>query len=238
MNRRRFLMLGSSGLAAAALPEVLGCSREPAPGPRFVLPERVDLAMAMSRAQASGRPLLILVGSAEIEPALYRGDVFGTLLAQGSDEVMADLALCDLICASSDQVARVIPATAAAVNPWIVFVEPDGAAPRVGSFPPPVASIPGPSATEVRTAAKAVEDRIREWIAPYARSNADRTALAEAAKARLRTASPPGARWARNLGCGIEYEQMTPEEEVQRSLCGAGSIGYAPERFLHFYTQP
>lgn len=287
MNRRRFLLLGSSGLAAAALPEMLGCS-DPGPiVPEQLPPPSADVAAALARARAIGKPLLILVVPKERKYASSRGDLYACLLDSESDETMADLALCEVICAGVDDVARALPEASTAVQVAFVLVPTGGATSRIRTetFPLRHPSLGLPTEEQVRAAGEVAAVKLHRLIAPDAsaiatlaetnRSTldaarrravedasreparcdaalADRAApflldrslelgtrnaacvtLADAARARLREVSPPGARWARDRGCGIEFEG----ERAGYAVCGTGNVSNSVKRFLHFYAQ-
>lgn len=62
--------------------------------------------------------------------------------------------------------------------------------------------------------------------------------LAQAARERLRRATPAGARWARYTGCGSRFEREDGSLEPRKSLggCGLGNIPRLGYRFLSFMT--
>jgi hypothetical protein len=57
--------------------------------------------------------------------------------------------------------------------------------------------------------------------------------LADAAAARITGAAPPGAKWAKTGGCGVEVEG----EEAPAVACGMGYVPEISRRFLWLYTK-
>ena len=92
VDRRGFLTLWGVGVAGVALPAWMAFELR-TPGAK----ER--LAAARARAKAAGRPLLVILFPEDEAERWTVGEAWGQLLHYGSDEVMSDLALCELACA-------------------------------------------------------------------------------------------------------------------------------------------
>jgi len=76
-------------------------------GGALVFGKRGDLRVAWSAARASGRPLLVVLIPSD--PARYNraGERWGAILNSGSQAVLADLALCVVVCAKLREVHEV-----------------------------------------------------------------------------------------------------------------------------------
>jgi hypothetical protein len=88
MDRRSFLTL--SGAAASA--SALGLASA-----RGLHAAESDLDAALERARAHGKPLLVALVPDYAPAALQRGQFWGQVFSVGSDELLADLCLCELV---------------------------------------------------------------------------------------------------------------------------------------------
>lgn len=107
MNRRRFLALSGHTTLALFVPPLLACD------PASLPPDHVK--RAIDRARIAGKPLLVLVCPRASETSMWGGHVGNAngqdcalLLAHGSDEALADLLLCEVICARVSRVAELV----------------------------------------------------------------------------------------------------------------------------------
>jgi len=80
------------------------------------------VSAAYRRAQRAGRPLLCLVVPEDDGAKWTRGSAFGELLNHGSDEDLAPLALCEVVCARMAPLRRLVPA-AGRGEPLMVLVD-------------------------------------------------------------------------------------------------------------------
>jgi hypothetical protein len=103
LDRRGFLTLWGVGLAGISLPAWMAVELA-APG------RKASLEQALERAARGGRPLLVLLFPADAGERMSIGEAWGQLVRFGSDQALADLALCDLACAELSLVRQVRPA--------------------------------------------------------------------------------------------------------------------------------
>jgi hypothetical protein len=142
MNRRdlnRILMIGTAlaGGWPAWLRRAFGADSGPAcqapAGPEGELRWRRIVAAAYRRAQQAGKPLLAFVVPALDEETAggydnlwLRGRGFGELLTHGNDEVLATLALAEVVCAPMSALRALAPDLGG--EPLMVLIEATGAA--------------------------------------------------------------------------------------------------------------
>ncbi|HET6204847.1 MAG TPA: hypothetical protein VFI25_18820 [Planctomycetota bacterium] len=129
MDRRTVLKIATSGAAFPFLPSWLvrgffqrGSGEPPGDGPgvrRLVGPLDVHWHHARKR----GKPLLLLLVPRRPDERADRGLLFGGLLNHGTDEAMADLALCEVVCASADAVRSQFKDARFEGEPLMVLVE-------------------------------------------------------------------------------------------------------------------
>ena len=86
--------------------------------------ELAALSDAYRRAQRTGRPLLVLVIPAQQEARWDRAQALGELLNHGGDDVLADLALAEVACATMATLRTLVP-QAGTGEPLMVLVEPE-----------------------------------------------------------------------------------------------------------------
>lgn len=103
LERRRFLSLSLAGVAgAAALPGWLASAFGGQGQGGDAAPDAATrLGRAFDEARRRGRPLLVLLVPEDGIQRAHAGMAWGQLLTHGSDELLADLALCDIVCADA-----------------------------------------------------------------------------------------------------------------------------------------
>lgn len=107
---RRDLLKGSAGFALFPW-VVLGD-----------VPEARRFEEAYQRASKAGRPLVVVVIPEEQLDRIRNGVVMGVFLDLGSDEDLAPLAIADLVCARTREIATSIPAVTQSVDPFLFVV--------------------------------------------------------------------------------------------------------------------
>lgn len=107
MQRRTFLKWTAAGTAAAGAPAWLA-NREGDPGVELVWTagEAGNVLEAFTHGTRTGRPVLVLLAS---EGDWRWGSIWGQTLNHGGSEVMADLCMCAVVCASREQVEAALP---------------------------------------------------------------------------------------------------------------------------------
>jgi hypothetical protein len=151
LARRQFLFLGAGGVFGTALTASIGaalggCSSCGAPpGPR---PALADCAAALAYARSIGKPLLVLVIPARREDGWeslwLRQNTFGELLNHGGDELLADLALCELACAGMAELRALLPQAAPSGEALMVLVETSSGSSRCTAIDPELPVVPDP----------------------------------------------------------------------------------------------
>jgi len=201
-DRRRLLRLSATSLAAAGLAPWLASAFGQAPKPRPGKASKPDgepedprdsprgraLADAWTAAQARGRPLLVLVVPRSLARQ-QRGRDLGAFLLLASDEALADLALCEIACATLAEFRAVLPEveTRFEAEPLALLVDPDGGrAEPVREWFPPLPKDPHARPADWRTQTDDPIEEYRRRAAGMAREfhaviAADRDALARRA---------------------------------------------------------
>jgi hypothetical protein len=181
---------------------------------------------AWARARALGRPLVVLVIPADPDLRWEHGRAFGHLLQYGSEDALARIAGCELVCAETAQ-ARMALAGVPGV--------PDGECAAL-------------VVAQGRAAALNADLTVpSHWGDAYERGVRDRIARLESALVpllddaarddprRYQDAVPPGAAWATDTGCGIRIDG---EKDLSAMLaCGMGSIPVVAQRFLYYLVR-
>ena len=140
MRRRDFLGSAAAAAVVATWPRFLAraFADEACPPDSSVLPLAV-LGAAWKRAQAGGKPLLILVIPDDDAEKWARGHAWGELLNHGTPEQIAPLALAEVACAKMSDLRQLVPA-AGAGEPLAILVDTDRVPARVerleASLPP------------------------------------------------------------------------------------------------------
>jgi len=132
MDRRTFLRWSAAGAAAAAFSTWLAaCGSEeraregPAVDAENPLADGVSrrLADAWRAARRAGRPLLVLVDPRDEEGAPDGGEILGAAINNATDVLLADLAVCEVVCTNTADLALAVPEAAALGTPYLFLVE-------------------------------------------------------------------------------------------------------------------
>lgn len=131
LERRRFLSLSLAGAAGAAtLPVWLAKGfGDPGPGQGGgALGAAERLARGFDEAHRAGQPLLVLLVPEDAAARYQAGNAWGQLLTHASDEALADLAVCVVVCAPEALVREVLGSRATLPDDLgrAVLVETDG----------------------------------------------------------------------------------------------------------------
>ncbi|HKB15403.1 MAG TPA: hypothetical protein VKF62_05025, partial [Planctomycetota bacterium] len=128
MNRRDALKIAGAGTAGFVFPGEVDRWLL-----RFGVPSPPggegsgELEAALKRAGEMGKPLLVLVIPSKDEEKWERGRLFGGLLNWTGNEPLADLALCEVACASVDALRDRLRLEGVSGEPLAVLVETSGA---------------------------------------------------------------------------------------------------------------
>jgi hypothetical protein len=131
LKRRAFLGAAAAGAAVAAswpawLRSAFAQDQDDLADPLGTL------SRGFRGAQRSGKPLLVLVVPATDEHKWQRGQAFGEVLNHGGQQVMVELAMCEVICAPMSAVRQLAPQTPAApAEPLMILIETDAVPARV-----------------------------------------------------------------------------------------------------------
>jgi hypothetical protein len=241
MKRRQFVGAASAGLAAALWPSMVreafaqeeGCDGSP-------LARVALVAAAFRRARASGRPLLIFVVPAEDGAKWRRGEVFGELINHGSDRDLAPLAGAEVVCATMEDLRRLVPNVGTG-EPLMVLVRPDkvpATARQLDVELAPPADWDGSWEEHQRKEDEVSDKHIAAMGDLLRRSLGDpgkrAATLAAEVRARLKDKPPPGTKWAHSAGCGVDIEG---ERDQMMVSCGMGSVPKKAQRFLYFFSK-
>ena len=139
LPRRAFLGYASLGASAVWMPRWLaagfgagGVQETPSrtvkkDGAIVEVPSlELVLRQGIERARVAGKPLLVFVVPTDPQCVLERQVAFGQYLNLCDDEALADLALCEVVCAREADLEAVIPGTSGLGEPLFVLVETDG----------------------------------------------------------------------------------------------------------------
>lgn len=178
MNRRRFLQF-SAALSAAGVPLSVACrigGAEPpgnseGPDGKRPIPEIDEdepLASALKRARRLGKPLLVFAISEDDNEQWNQGRLFGSLLNHGADSTLVDLSLCEVICASTDEIDRELDDARLEDEPVMILVETGGdeyrSDPVIGDLPPLVENDWETDEDELSESMKARLETLAEWL--------------------------------------------------------------------------
>jgi len=115
MQRRQLLTLAAGGLAGAGAPSWVAERFTPERDRRLV-------EAGVQRAKTAGKPLLVLlVPETDEGGATQRGQLWGAFFGLASDEDLAELALCEVVCAPASE----LPNGALAEGALAVLLEAD-----------------------------------------------------------------------------------------------------------------
>jgi hypothetical protein len=193
MKRRQFLGAAAATAVIATWPRWLAeafadqpaCDPKQAPAPTGL----AALSGAWSRAQAAGKPLLVIVIPNEGGERYRRGHALGELLNHGTPDQVAPLALVEVACASMADLKKLVP-SAGEGEPLMVLVDTDRVPARAERLDTKVPDLPDEGFFEERPAKPldpnvVIAERIailarlvRGAIAPDAPTIARRAALA------------------------------------------------------------
>jgi len=129
MDRRRFLNLAAGTTAAGAAtvfwPDWLARAFAAPNGEEGNAAADTfgDVGAAYRRAKALGKPLLVFVVPAKTGDRFGQGQIFGALLNFGSKEALADLALCEVVCAKTETVRDTLEIKKDLGKPLMILVE-------------------------------------------------------------------------------------------------------------------
>ncbi|HET6204846.1 MAG TPA: hypothetical protein VFI25_18815 [Planctomycetota bacterium] len=190
MNRRTVLKLAGAGSAGLVVPGwldrwFLGFGAPFLPGGKGP----GDLEAALKSAREAGKPLLVLVIPLDDREKWERGALFGGLLNTAGDEVLADLALCEVACAPVADLRDRLKLAGVSGEPLAVLVETGEKELRGRAVSPALPPQPDPlRGEEWRNARREAEEAARDRIARLAESirsavAPDREAIVERAAA-------------------------------------------------------
>jgi hypothetical protein len=190
VDRRNFLQRTGIGLAAVSLPGWLQACRQesasapgepqanPAPtGASGQVSSSISALEALTVATKRGRPLLVFIVPLDPRARFERGELVGVYLNRADEAGMADLASCEIWCATSAEMRTQLASTPDVDDSALaVLIETDGSTSSVVKGPTPQ-DLPADSAqrslesaqAEAATARNAVVyARLHEVIAPNA----------------------------------------------------------------------
>jgi hypothetical protein len=147
-------------------PEIPFWEREVGPNP-YVEP-------ALARARALGKPLLVLVAPGRRDDARWeREGTFGEFLRLCSDDALVDLALCEVLCATVDELEGrvVVPQDARDGHPLLLLVGVDGTVSTVANDLPTIDAVrrdavPAGYEAAVRARVAVLERHVHDLVAP------------------------------------------------------------------------
>ena len=252
MGRRALLGWTAAGLAGATAPGWIAAAFAGDGDGALGLPGESPLEAALRAARAAGKPVLVIVIPEDEGERHRRGGVWGELLNHGSEEGLARLALCEVVCATNAEVRAVKAITSVpSIEPFALLIEDLRARPvrvNVGKLQP--AGFTPEEIANYEALAKARIVRIEAALAAALARNeaalgwpsrevgerraARIAALAEDARQRLQLAPPRGTRWASSAGCGLTIEG---EDCDARVACGMACVPEISRRFLYFFSE-
>lgn len=237
---------GGAAVAAAAWPALVSHAFGQSPTPADA--SLAGVSAAYRAAQRGGRPLLVLVIPEDDGARWDRGTALGALLNHGSDEVMAALGLCEVVCAPMSALRQLVP-QAPAGEPFMVLVDPRSVPATAQALEAAIPSEPTPdwsSEDGSRAYYDALDARVDTMIsrgstAVLAGLGARVATLTPAARAAAaaraielyRAHRVPGSHWAVSGGCGVMIEGV---EDQAMMACGMGHTPERAQRFLHFFA--
>jgi len=108
MNRRRFLFASTAFAGSAMSTELLSAFAQEDSEPTTIHRKKA-LASAAERAVRQGKPLLVMVVPKEEREWWATGQLLGGWLNHASDDMLADLLLCEPVCASLEDLDVLMP---------------------------------------------------------------------------------------------------------------------------------
>lgn len=217
------------------------------------------LGEAWARAAKARRALLVIVIPADDARWYERGRSLGIWLNHVPDADLARLAEVEPVCATLDELARLIPGVETAGDAGFVLVRVDAETPTWRSVRVPEPSVPAQPDFDDFLVAHAnepyeqVEEAYRaqardhdtayvEAVVAAYRGSVVRVLVAEGvpggdvgeARARWVMRAPPGAHWGLSGGCGTTYEDVNDDSGLY-TMCGMGHVAAYERRFLAFW---
>ncbi len=122
MNRRTFLGAASRAAIIASWPAWLQTAFAEETGAKDPDAGLAVVSEGFRRAQRAGKPLLVLVIPDSDDKKYSRGRTFGEFLNHATRQQHAPLALCEVICATSAQVQKLVP-SAGQGNSLLLLIE-------------------------------------------------------------------------------------------------------------------
>ncbi len=240
LGRRSWIVSGAAAAAAASFGDATLLSR--AFGQDRV-PEDASLAglsEAYRAAQRAGRPLLVLVIPEQNEGRWARGAAPGALLNHGTDDAMAALGLCEIVCAPMTALRQLVP-QAPAGEPLMVLVEPhampaavralDAALPPGAITATPDVDVAANVDRQIELLSRLVTDALAASLRALDASG--RARARDRALALYRRHRISGSYWATDGGCGVYVEDVP---ETGGYDCGMGHVPPRAQRFLYFFV--
>ena len=235
MKRRDLLKLGLAGvLMPAFIHDSFAAS--------VANSELIDLSDAWRAAGELGKPVLFLVIPEDEGERWAQGRAFGAWLNNASEKSLAQLALCEVVCARPSQIETLVPDIPAGAffvlaDPRQFPVEPRIASPKL---PDPYQhnswEQDGRKAYEraidvqIQMLEKALSDVVKPFVPDE--FGARRARLASEARARYVQKRITGSHWASSYGCGTDIEGY---DEMYAVGCGMGHVSEKATRFLYFF---
>lgn len=198
------------------------------------------LRAALERAQAEGKRVLVLVIPQAPEAREDREHALGEFFNHATDRELAPLASVVVTCATADELKAEAEVDVPEA-PLLVLLTPGaaGAEAEVLDEPLPFLSLRfGPTEQGSREQEAIVDHRIAQLALLIEQglgaAPGDVAELARQVREALVQRAPAGARWGRDQGCGVSYEDAPIESEYVR--CGMGHVPERSHRFLSFFT--
>jgi len=257
-RRTWFARAGGAAVAAAAWPALVSHAFAQSPAPADA--SLAGVSAAYRAAQRGGRPLLVLVIPEDDGARWDRGTALGALLNHGSEDVMAALGLCEVVCAPMSALRQLVP-QAPPGEPFMVLVDPRSVPATLPALEASIPPEPTPAWTSGDPSPPSPGGTGGGGGAAYSRpldagvetmvsrgSTAGRgglgtrlAAITPAARAAAlaraldlyRSHRVPGSHWATSGGCGVSIEGV--ETQVMMA-CGMGHTPERARRFLHFFA--
>lgn len=198
------------------------------------------LRAALERAQAEGKRVLVLVIPQAPEAREDREHALGEFFNHATDRELAPLASVVVACATADELKAVVEVEVLGA-PLLVLLTPGpaGAGAEVLDEPLPFLSLRfGPTQQAPHEQEAIVDHRIAQLALLIEQglgaAPGDVAELARQVREAVVQRAPAGARWGRDEGCGVSYEDAPLESEYVR--CGMGHVPARSHRFLSFFT--
>lgn len=217
---------GRAGAQMAPPPQPEPVAPPPQPEPVAPTPPS-SVGQALAQARSLGRPLIVLVIPSDRDRRWEHGQAFGQLLQHGSEDLLAKIAGCEVVCAEMAE-ARAdlvgiegVPARECAA---LVVLGTRARALDVDL----AAGKPEPTPF----GSPNLERSVRERIARLEAALAPLLDVPPGASQRYRKDAPPGSAWATDTGCVTEVEGQ--ESLSAMIACGMGSVPVVAQRFLYY----